>query len=74
MAISRVDVPQSAANAAEGSALYELAAQYNDLAEKFEALLQKLDADAGVTDVDYESGIGESKAVDFLESGAPTAS
>lgn len=74
MALSEVEVTQSSQNAGAEAALYELTAQYNDLAEKFEALLQKLDGDGGVTDEDYESGVGESKKVVFRETGAPTAS
>lgn len=71
--VDSVDRPQSAANAASDGAFYELVAQYNDLAAKFEDLLQKLDGDAGVAN-DYESSVGESKQVHFKETGAPTAS
>lgn len=74
MALSEVKVTQGGGNVASDSAFYELVAQYNDLAEKFEALLQKLDADDGITDTDYESTVGESKKILFRETGAPTAS
>lgn len=57
---------------APNSPLAEVIAQYNDLAAKFETLLEKLDADAGVTDADYESTVGLTKRI-VLASGAPTA-
>lgn len=72
MALAEVNVHGSAANAAKRSPLYELMAQYNDLAERFEALLQKLDGDAGVAS-DYESTVGESKKI-LLNGTAPTPS
>lgn len=74
MPLSEVEVSQSSTSAAGGDAFAELVAQYNDLAAKFEALLQKLDNDGGITDTDYESSVGESKKILFRETGAPTAS
>lgn len=75
MALTDIDRPASAANIAPRSALYELVAQYNALAAKFEALLEKLDADSGDTggDSDYESEIGVTKRI-TLSGTAPTAS
>lgn len=43
--------------ARSGSVTAELQKQYNALATKFEALCTKLDNDAGVTDVNYNSTI-----------------
>ena len=38
-----------------GSDVYELSVQFNALVTKFDAVLAKLDADAGVTDTTYAS-------------------
>lgn len=43
----------AAANAKLGSVVQELITAYNDLATKHNALLAKLDADAGITDTNY---------------------
>ena len=72
MALTDYDVARAAANLGDRSALYQVIAQYNDLAGKFETLLAKLDADAGVTDTDYESGVGLTKRI-TLNGTAPTA-
>lgn len=55
----RDDLPRS-------SAMRELAVQLNALIANFDALLVKLDADVGVTDVDYESTLdGASRVADL---------
>lgn len=72
MALTDIDKAGSAANAGPRSLLYEVVAQYNALATKFETLLEKLDVDAGVTDTDYESGIGLTKRI-TIDGDAPTA-
>jgi hypothetical protein len=46
----------------ENGALYELMRQYNNLAAKFDALLAKLDADAGVTDNNYVGTLDSNSA------------
>lgn len=63
--MAEVSVPQSAANAAPGSALYELAVLVNAQAAAINALLAKLDLDAGVTDADYASEIGTMDTLTF---------
>ena len=42
----------------DGSCNELLRLEFNKLRAKFDALLAQLDADAGVTDTDYESGLG----------------
>ena len=42
----------------EGSATRDTVISYNKLLTKFDALLTKLDADAGVTDTNYTSTLG----------------
>lgn len=55
------------------SPLYELVAGFNDLIDKYEALLAKLDSDTGITDTDYESTVGGSRKLVFSEIGEPNA-
>ena len=75
MALSDVTVQASAANmGTPGCALTELTAQYNARAAKFETLMEKLDADGGVTDANYESTVGLTKRVVYAATGAPSAS
>lgn len=70
--MATVKVPQSAAHAAKGSALYTLIREYNTLAAAFNTLTAKLDADAGVTDVNYAATCGTQDTLSFNETGAPS--
>lgn len=56
-----------------GAWAYELIASFNDLLDKYNAVLVKLDADAGVTDVNYESLHGAARKIEFNEIGEPNA-
>jgi hypothetical protein len=64
-------VTQSAANAADGSLLDELAGAYNDLAARFAALLLKLD-DEGSLSEDFDAEIGEPDTIAYRGRGAPS--
>ncbi|MFW6010493.1 MAG: hypothetical protein ACOC9H_01110 [Gemmatimonadota bacterium] len=59
------NVTRSAANAADGSAIDELATSLNDLIDRVEGLTAKLDADGGVTDEDYESTFGDATKINL---------
>lgn len=65
------EVSASAANAAEGSALEAACALVNDLQAELAALATKLDADAGVSDTDYGTVIGNTDTISFRETGEP---
>lgn len=56
--MAAIKVVRSAANAAEGSLIDKLADLVNAQAAAINALTAKLDADAGVADVNYASTIG----------------
>jgi hypothetical protein len=74
MATTSKTVSASASGAVVPNALvYELIASFNDLCDKYEATLAKLDADAGVTDVNYESTNGGSRKIVLRETGEPNA-
>lgn len=62
---------QSSASAANRSTVYILAELVNNLSAAVNALTAKLDADAGVTDVNYASTIGTQDTVSFRSTGAP---
>lgn len=67
-----VTVSQSTANAANDSLAYELAVIVNALQAELAALATKLDADAGVTDTDYNTVIGDTNTISFRETGTPS--
>lgn len=67
-------VPAAAASPmVPGAWAYELIASFNDLLDKYNAVLVKLDADAGVTDVNYESLHGAARKIELNEIGEPNA-
>jgi len=49
-----------------GEDLARLVAEYNNLVAKFTALLAKLDADAGVTDTNYASLLGQVNTINLV--------
>ena len=63
--MAEVDVVQSSANVQRDSLIYELTKLVNAQAAALNALTAKLDADAGVTDVNYASTIGEMDTLTF---------
>lgn len=56
MPINEVKASRSAANAAKGSLVDELVGAHNDLAERFQALLEKLDEEGSLSE-DFEAEI-----------------
>lgn len=58
-----VIVVRSTQNASEDSLVNQLREAHNDLVAKFEAVLAKLDADAGVTDTNYAALHGDATTV-----------
>lgn len=58
-----VIVVRSTQNASEDSLVNQLREAHNDLVAKFEAVLAKLDADAGVTGTNYEALHGDAITV-----------
>lgn len=65
-------VPRSANNVANGTLVYELAAIVNQISAAVAVLVAQLDADAGVTDTDYEANVGEIDTIEFTDGGVPT--
>lgn len=66
----------SAGPAVPGALVYELAASLNDLIDKLETHLAKMDTDfADVTNasVDYQSSFGSAQKVSLRETGEPNA-
>lgn len=55
-----------------GGALRDVILQHNLLVAKYEALLAKLDLDAGVTDTTYASLLGASSSNEAKQVGDPT--
>lgn len=58
-----VIVVRSTQNASEDSLVNQLREAHNDLVAKFEAVLAKLDADAGVTGTNYAALHGDATTV-----------
>lgn len=69
MAVKKV--PQSAANADKDSLVYELARIVNQLQADAATIAAKLDADAGVTDVNYAAQL-TADTLSFEETGVPS--
>lgn len=57
MPLNEVSAPRAASNAAKGSLVDELVKAHNDLAERFQALLEKID-DEGTLSEDFEAEVG----------------
>lgn len=55
-----------------GGALRDVILQHNLFVAKFEALLAKMDLDAGITDTNYASLLGASSSNETKQIGDPT--
>jgi hypothetical protein len=69
MAVRKVGQVQPAA---DGTPVGELVAIVNTVSTKLTALLQKLDADTGITDTDYEATVVTTDTIAYRGGGTPT--